>query len=87
MARRQALELMADRLDDEAECDNFHDFVGTHRLLAALLHRELGREAATKIFRKIARMHGLQGMVGLSGKSAFEALKIPDCWKEWSLPD
>ena len=81
------IEEIADFLDGNAEGRNNHDFVGTHRLLSAMLFRRLGREVATEIMFEIAEYGGLDGASGLwhNGTAAFEDFGIADCWNEWSL--
>lgn len=82
-----SLEELADLCDQQAEQINAHDFVGSHRLLAALLYREVGRESATRIMRQISEMGGLNGMNGIcSNQAAFTELGITEPWKEWALP-
>ncbi len=63
------LEAMADVLDHDAENINAHDFVGAHRGLAALLHREIGRAGATEILRFLCDLRGLHGMLGVCGRT------------------
>lgn len=82
------LEEIADFSDGQAESRNNHEYCGTHRILAALLHRKLGREQATKIMREIAEYGGLDGMSGCGGEAdAFADFGIEDCWKDWELED
>lgn len=81
------LEELADLCDEQAEQSNAHDFVGSHRSLAALLFREVGREPATRIMRHIAEMGGLDGMNGVcTNQNAFAELGITEPWKNWQLP-
>ncbi len=84
------LEAMADMLDHDAESANAHDFVMCHRALAALIHREAGREVATRVMRRLVDFDGLQGIVGVCGcgnpKETAKALGVPlDGWKKWRL--
>jgi len=82
------LEELANFCDQNAESRNNHDFVGSHRLLAAMLIKQLGREIATDIMFEIAEYGGLDGASGLywqGGSSAFDDFGIEDCWVEWSL--
>lgn len=80
------LEQLADMCDLEAESANAHDFVGSHRLLAALLYRHVGRERATAILREVAELGGLDGMNGVcTDGDAFKELGIAGPWKEWRL--
>jgi hypothetical protein len=80
------LEELADLCDEQAEQRNAHEFVGSHRLMAALLHRKTGRDKATDIMRQIAEMGGLNGMNGIGGRGAFKEFGIAEPWKKWSLP-
>lgn len=80
------LEELADFCDGNAEARNGYDHVGCHRILAALLFNQVGRETSTRIMREIAEYGGLDGMVGVSGDTpAFKDFGIPDCWEEWEL--
>jgi hypothetical protein len=83
------VEELADFCDANAGSRNNHDFVGSHRVLAALLYARLGRESATGIMREIAEFGGLDGMSGgwwgEGNGSAFADFGIKDCWAEWSL--
>lgn len=85
---RQRLERDADYCDTQAESRNDHDYVGAHRILAALLYKEVGREAATRIMAKIRRRGGLDGMVlNYDGKfDAYKKLGITEPWQDWALP-
>jgi hypothetical protein len=85
-----SLEELADLCDLQAEQRNNHDYVGVHRLLAVLLYRQIGREAATTAIFWIAEHGGLDGMNGVGGAtrhfdSAFSELGVPDPWKVWKL--
>jgi hypothetical protein len=81
------LEEIADFSDQQAESKNNHDFTGTHRILAALLHQKLGREQATAIMREIAEYGGLDGMSGCGGESdAFADFGIAERGN-WELND
>jgi hypothetical protein len=85
-APEATLEQLADLCDQEAESENAHDFVGAHRLLAALLFRRLGRETATAIMREVAELGGLDGMNGICGTDgAYADLGIAWPWKDWKL--
>jgi hypothetical protein len=84
------LESLANMLDEDAENINAHDFVTCHRGLAALLHKRVGRKAATDIFRHLVDMRGLHGMLGICGRTdpadAEQLLGVPlNNWKEWHL--
>lgn len=87
------LKELADFCDGNAESRNNHEFVGTHRLLAAFLNRHVGTVKATALMMDIAMRGGLDGMSGLywfnSGgqdTSAFADFGIVDCWKNYELP-
>lgn len=83
-----SLEEIADFCDIQAEARNGHAFVGAHRILAALLHRKLGREQATEIMKEIAEYGGLDGMSGCGGEpDAFANFGIKGCWHDWKLVD
>ena len=81
------LEELADLCDQEAESRNNHNFVGSHKILSALLFKQLGREKATKIMQEIAEYSGLDGMMGLEQdvKSAFDDFGLKNDWTEWEL--
>lgn len=84
------LEAMAQLLDEQAENCNAHDFVCVHRGLAAILFQEMGREAATRVMRRIVNYEGLYGLVGVCGKGNLETaeaelgMSLHD-WSDWSL--
>jgi len=81
-----SLEQIADFCDRNAEGRNNHTFCGSHRILAAFLHRKLGRAQATVLMREIAEYGGLDGMSGAGGEAdAFADFGIKDCWKDWKL--
>ena len=61
------LELMADCLDRDATSRNAHEFANCHLGLSILLMQEVGRDAATKIMRRLAGYGGLHGMTGVCG--------------------
>jgi hypothetical protein len=87
-AHDATLEQLADLCDNQAEQINAHDYVGTHRLLAAVLYRHVGRETATAILRDIAELGGLHAMNGVCGEpDAYGELGVPEPWKEWDLSD
>ena len=81
------LETLANFCDQEAESRNNHRFVGSHRILSALLFKQLGREKATIIMQEIAGYSGLDGMMGLEQdvESAFDDFGLKDDWSEWEL--
>jgi len=82
------LEKDAEYCDSKAEARNDHDYVGAHRVLAALLYQEVGREVATRIMKRIKRLKGLDGMVGMDGiPPAFEKLGVTEPWNKWFLPE
>jgi hypothetical protein len=83
-----SLEELADFSDGQAESRNNHEYRGTHRILAALLHRKLGRVQATEIMREIAEYGGLDGMSGVGGEvDAFDDFGIKDDGGDWKLED
>ena len=80
------LEELADFCDREAESRNNFDYIGTHRILAAFLHRCLGRDTSTMLMLEIARYGGLDAMSGVGRtRSAFAEFGIQDCWYKWTL--
>lgn len=82
-----SLEELADFCDQNAESGNNYAFCGSHRILAALLHKTLGREQATKVMLGIAEYGGLDGMSGVGGgKSAYADFGIKEPWWNWKLP-
>jgi hypothetical protein len=86
--QQTTLEQLADLCDQEAESENLHEYVGAHRILAALLHQQQGREQATRIMFAIAELGGLDGMNGVGGKSgAFADFGIQECWADWTLQE
>lgn len=84
--KSMCLEELAELCDQGAEARNDHEYIGAHRLLAALLFRKLGREIATEIMFEIAEYGGLDYMVGMDGqKPAYEDFGIKKPWYEWKL--
>jgi hypothetical protein len=67
----------ADHADENAEQDNYHELVGTHRTLAVLLCRVVGREIATGVMREIAERGGL-ARIGPAD------VGVADCWEPWT---
>lgn len=51
----QQIEDLAEDMDNSAEQDNSHDFVGVHRALACIAYKELGPEQTLKLFQALAR--------------------------------
>lgn len=78
------LEELAELCDQDAENWNAHDFCGSHRLLASLLHRHCGRGKATEIMLDVAKYGGQHGMAGIcrSG-NAYADLKVGKCGHDW----
>jgi hypothetical protein len=74
------LEQYANYADECSEQRNAHNFVGAHRVLAALLHAEAGRAGATRVLRTIAEYGGLDQMSPVD-------VGLPDNWKPWALGD
>jgi len=79
---------LADMCDQNAESRNNHAVVGMHRILAALLHREIGYHDTNAVMREIAEYGGLDGMNGLSGAlSAFKELGLEQSFAAWKLDE
>ena len=79
------LEQLVELCDHDAENVNAHDFCGSHRLLAALLCRSIGRALATEIFFEIATRRGLHGMGGVCvDGDAYRELKVGRAGYDWS---
>jgi hypothetical protein len=82
------LEHFADYCDRKAEARNNHEYTGAHRVLAALLHQQLGRDGATHLLHLIAEYGGLDRMVGVGEiTNDFAELGIPEGDVEWQLAD
>lgn len=84
------LEALTDLMDLKAESCNAHAFVCVHRGLAAILFREVGRDAATRIMRRLVNYSGLHGLVGAYGqgdvRNAEEELGVSlHDWSEWRM--
>lgn len=73
------LEELADFCDNRCENRNYHDFVGSHRALAVILIRSVGREKATEIMRTVAEYDSLDTLAQRGPKE----LGFPDCWADW----
>jgi hypothetical protein len=81
------LERLADMCDQNAEARNHSGFIGAHRILAALLHQQLGREQATRLLWEIASRDGLDGMNGVGGqKDSYGEFGLQEPWHDWQLP-
>jgi len=72
-----SLEEIANLLDQDAENWNLHDFVGTHRCLAKLLHQQLGRDRATAVLKNVAEHGGLHRIE--------DHVKMSRPWRRWRL--
>lgn len=88
--KEETLERLAQMLDEHAENINAHDFVTTHRALAAMLYRQVGRAQATAIFRRLTDFEGLHGLTGVRGRTDpaihEKELGVPlNNWKDWTL--
>ncbi len=84
--KSMGLEELADLCDHQAEARNDHEYVGAHRLLAALLFRKLGCEKATEIMFEIAEYGGLDYMVGMDGQiPVYDEFGIKKPWYGWKL--
>lgn len=78
------LEELVELCDQDAESCNAHDFCGSHRLLASLLHRHLGRLSATNIMLDVARYGGQHGMGGIARSGdAYADLNVGKCGYDW----
>ena len=81
---RATLEALVSLCDRAAEDCNAHDFVGTHRLLGAVLHSLHGRKKATETMLFIAEREGLHGMSGLCGREdAYGELGVGELGRDW----
>ena len=87
LLQQTTLEQLANLCDQDAGSDNNHEFVGIHRVLAALLYQRVGREQATMLMFDIACRGGLDGMAGIGGKQdSFAEFGIAEPWQDWKLP-
>jgi len=78
------LEELVELADRDAENRNAHDFCGAHRVLGAVLYRELGRWLATLLMLRIARLGGLQGMTGVCCEmDAYSELGVGEAGRDW----
>lgn len=78
------LEDLVGLCDQDAESINAHDFCGAHRLLGAVLYRQLGRAKATEVMLDIAERRGLHGMTGTCGtRDSFADLNVGECGHDW----
>jgi hypothetical protein len=83
-AEKATLEDLVKLCDDDAEDINAHDFCGTHRLLGAVLFRQLGRVQATEVMRDIAYRRGLHGMSGICGcRDSYKDLDVGKMGSTW----
>ena len=96
---KRKIEILAERMDQEAESANWHDFVGVHRLLAVIAHQALGAEATLKLFQAIYKTTVQRGgqypPMGLQLVNYFKKMEpyemetntfiIPRPWTDWSL--
>lgn len=88
--RRQKIERLVDRMDQDAESINAHDFVTTHRALAVLAVKTVGVDTTLKLMQALARERGLPGLTGVCGRPPkrgpiLERLKLSTNWAAWSL--
>lgn len=87
------IENLVQLCDQNAESRNNHDFVGTHRILSALLFRKLGRKQTTEIMIEIAELGGLDAMSGkyadelTDSQNAWREFGLKEPWHDWSLPE
>jgi len=80
---------MADLLDQDAEDQNAHEFVATHRGLAVILVQEAGMDKAWAVMRRLVNFRGLHGMVGIYSTDVAEAereLGITLDDEDWDVP-
>lgn len=83
-AEAATLEELVWLCDQDAGNVNAHDYCGVHRLLGAVLIRDLGRTAATTVMRNIAYRRGLHGMNGLCGlQDSFKELNVGEAGCDW----
>lgn len=86
--RAPSLEDLANYCDQRAEIMNAHDFVGSHRVLGALLFRRFGRRVAGEIMLEIAEYGGIPDLVGgWNDDAAFEEFGFTHTWADWSYPE
>lgn len=79
-----SLEELVGLCDHGAENCNAHEFVGTHRLLGAVLFRSIGREHATEIMAEIAIRGGLDGMNGACGQDdSYAEFGVGEAGYDW----
>lgn len=84
-ANSATLEQLVALCDHDAENVNAHDYCGSHRLLGAVLYRNLGRNLATKIMLDIANRRGLHGMSGMCGlRDSFADLRVGKPGHDWN---
>lgn len=90
---RIKLEKLCDKMDLKCESANAHDFVATHRALAVLMVEDIGVKLTLKIFRKIHRESGGDGLPGLTGAvgrgpdvNCLKKRGISDDWAAWCFP-
>jgi hypothetical protein len=85
-ASTATLEELVELCDQDAESCNSHPFVGTHRILGAVLFRQYGRESATKTMLFIAERKGLHTMSGdqvPDEQTAYEELGVGQSGYDW----
>lgn len=84
-AAKATLEDLVELCDQDAESINAHDYCGAHRLLGAVLYRQLGRAKATKVMREIAERRGLHGMNGICGtRDSYADLGVGENGRDWN---
>ena len=89
----EKLTILAQKLDENCESANVHDFVMSHRALAVLISDIIGSKLTLKIFRKIEReggRHGIPGLTGVGGTgpkiSYLKKMGLPEDWSKWQVP-
>jgi hypothetical protein len=89
---RKAIKKTCNRLDEDAEAVNAHDFVTTHRALAVLAVETIGVEPTLLLFRALAKERGLPGLTNVCGilpdgkRPLLERKGLSTNWADWALP-
>jgi hypothetical protein len=77
---------LAEMCDGGAESRNAHDFVGAHRMLAALLIQSIGKDATKRAMWHIASHGGLDRASGVcSSDDAWSDVGLLEPWSDWSV--
>ena len=89
-------ERLADMMDLAAESHNAHDFVFTHRALAAVVASEFGSSVANHLMLLLTKFQGVPGITGVVGMGPFEDAESEffnrygvriDGWHDWTIRD